>query len=247
MLTDKIALVTGAGAGIGRAVARSLAGAGATVVVTGRSEGPLDTLVEEITAAGGSAWAATLDVTDPAAHANVVAAIEQRHGRLDIAVNNAGVTIPATPTAELTDAQWEFVRGVDLDGVFYGVRSQLPAMLRSGGGAIIAISSIAGKRGLAGMAPYAAAKHAVLGLMETVAWEYGERGIRALSVGPAFIRTGLEDNQPAEVREALPGLHALGRLGEPEEVAAAVTWLADDQASFVTGSYIPVDGGYLAR
>ncbi len=139
------------------------------------------------------------------------------------------------------------VRNVDLDGVFYGVRAQIPAMLRAGGGVIVTISSIAGKRGLFGMAPYAAAKHGVIGLMQTIAWEYGQQGIRALSVGPAYIATGLENNIPVEIRRTLPGMHALGRMGEPREVGDTVAWLSSDQASFLTGSYIPVDGGYLAR
>jgi NAD(P)-dependent dehydrogenase (short-subunit alcohol dehydrogenase family) len=139
------------------------------------------------------------------------------------------------------------VWSVDLDGVLYGVRAQIPAMLRAGGGVIVSTSSIAGERGLWGMLPYSAAKHGVIGMMKTIAWEYGTQGIRALAVGPAYIKTGLEENIPVDVREQLPGMHALGRMGEPREVGDTFAWLSSDQASFLTGSYIPVDGGYLAR
>lgn len=155
--------------------------------------------------------------------------------------------MPPSPVAELSLDTWNKVRSVDLDGVFYGVRAQLPLLVERGGGAVIAISSIAADRGLLGMAPYSVSKHGVNGLIKTVAWEYGSQGVRALSVGPAYIATGLEQNLPPEVRDSLPGLHALGRMGRPEEVGDLVAWLSSEQASFLTGSYIPVDGGYLAR
>lgn len=247
MLDGKVALVTGAGAGIGRAIAAAYADAGATVMVTDIDTGAAEAVAKEITDGGGTAASAHLDTTDPDQHEAVIAQVEERFGRLDIAANNAGVTVPATPTAELPIEQWQKVRNVDLDGVFYGVRAQIPAMLRAGGGVILVTSSIAGERGLYGMAPYAAAKHGVIGLMQTIAWEYGEQGIRALSVGPAYIKTGLEENIPEDIRRQLPGMHALGRMGEPHEVADAFVWLSSDKASFLTGSYIPVDGGYLAR
>ncbi len=247
MLDGKVALVTGAGAGIGRAIAAAYADAGATVMVTDIDTGAAEAVAKEITDGGGTAASAHLDTTEPDQHEAVIAQVEERFGRLDIAANNAGVTVPATPTADLPIEQWQKVRNVDLDGVFYGVRAQIPAMLRAGGGVILVTSSIAGERGLYGMAPYAAAKHGVIGLMQTIAWEYGEQGIRALSVGPAYIKTGLEENIPEDIRRQLPGMHALGRMGEPHEVADAFVWLSSDKASFLTGSYIPVDGGYLAR
>lgn len=247
MLDGKVALVTGAGAGIGRAIAAAYADAGATVMVTDIDTGAAEAVAKEITDGGGTAASAHLDTTEPDQHEAVIAQVEERFGRLDIAANNAGVTVPATPTAELPIEQWQKVRNVDLDGVFYGVRAQIPALLRAGGGVILVTSSIAGERGLYGMAPYAAAKHGVIGLMQTIAWEYGEQGIRALSVGPAYIKTGLEENIPEDIRRQLPGMHALGRMGEPHEVADAFVWLSSDKASFLTGSYIPVDGGYLAR
>lgn len=247
LLAGKTALVTGAGAGIGRCIAEGYAQAGARVLVTDLDLRAAQQVVGRIVDAGGVAVAGPLDVADPAQHLASVELALERFGRLDIACNNAGVAMPATPTAEVSLETWETVRRIDLDGVFYGLRAQLPALVEGGGGVVISISSLGGVRGLPGMAPYAAAKHGVVGLMQTVAWEYGERGIRALSVGPGYIRTGLELNLPVNVRDSLSGRHALGRMGDPAEVADAVVWLSSDKASFLTGSYIPVEGGYLAR
>lgn len=246
-LSGRVSLVTGGAAGIGRAVAHSFARRGATVVVTDLDGDGAELVAQDIRGQGGQAEAHALDVTDPEAHERLVSEIRARLGGLHAACNNAGITIDPVPTADLSVEQWTKVRTVDLDGVFYGVRAQLPAMVDSGGGVVIAISSIAGVRGLEGMAPYAAAKHGVIGLMKTVSWEYGHRGIRALAVGPAYISTGLEDHMPPDRKAALPGLHALGRMGRPEEVGDLVSWLCTDEAGFLTGSYIPVDGGYLAR
>ena len=247
LLEGKVALVTGGAAGLGKAIAESYAREGASVMVTDIDADGAAEVAAAITEGGGTAASAHLDTTDPREHLDVVAQVESTFGRLDIAANNAGITIPATPTADLPLEDWERVRSVDLDGVFYGVRAQIPAMLRTDGGVIVTTSSIAGDRGLWGMLPYAAAKHGVVGMMQTIAWEYGEQGIRALAVGPAYIKTGLEDNIPEDVRKQLPGMHALGRMGEPHEVGDTFAWLSSDRASFLTGSYIPVDGGYLAR
>ncbi|NLF03703.1 MAG: SDR family oxidoreductase [Actinomycetales bacterium] len=247
LLEGKVALVTGGAAGLGRAIAQSYGREGATVVVTDINTDGAAAVAQEIVAAGGKATSAHLDTTDAQAHVDLVARIEAEHGRLDIAANNAGITIPAVRTAELPLEDWQKVRSIDLDGVFYGVRAQIPAMQRAGGGVIVSTSSIAGQRGLWGMLPYSAAKHGVIGMMKTIAWEYGADNIRALAVGPAYIKTGLEDNIPEDVRVQLPGMHALGRMGEPREVGDTFAWLSSDQASFLTGSYIPVDGGYLAR
>lgn len=247
LLEGKVALVTGAAAGIGREIALSYARSGASVMVTDIDEGGAQTVAKQITDAGGVAGAMRLDTTDPQQHVEVVGAIEERFGKLDVAANNAGITVDATPVADLPLDDWHRVRAVDLDGVFYGAHAQIPAMLRAGGGVILVTSSIAGERGLWGMAPYAAAKHGVIGLMQTISWEYGAQNIRALAIGPAYIRTGLEEHIPEEVRNQLPGMHALGRMGEVEEVANTFVWLSSDHASFLTGSYIPVDGGYLAR
>lgn len=247
LLEGKVALVTGGGAGLGKAIAESYAREGATVMVTDINAEAAASVAEAITSSGGTAVSGHLDTTDPQQHLDIVEQMEEKFGRVDIAANNAGITIPAVPTAELPVEDWERVRSVDLDGVFYGLKAQLPAMLRAGGGVIITTSSIAGDRGLWGMLPYSAAKHGVIGMMKTVALEYGTQGIRALAVGPAYIKTGLEENIPEDVRKELPGMHAVGRMGEPREVGDTFAWLSSDQASFITGSYVPVDGGYLAR
>lgn len=247
LLKDKVALVTGAGSGIGRAIAKAYAARGAKVLVTDLNADNAAKVAGEIKSAGGAAESAHLDVTNRDQQLEVVAKAEQMFGKLDIACNNAGITVPAVRVGELSYEQWGKVMRVDLDGVFFGVKAQIPAMLRAGGGTIVTISSIAGKRGLWGMAPYATAKHAVIGLMQTVAWEYGKDRIRTVSVGPAYIKTGLEENIPADIRKQLPGMHALGRMGEVDEVANAVAFLSSDEASFITGSYVAVDGGYLAR
>jgi len=243
----RTALVTGAGRGIGAATAKALAADGVAVLVTDIDADAAAQTAAEVAAAGGTAMHAVLDTTSQEAHARAIETVERVWGGLDIAVNNAGIAAPATPAAELSDQQWRRVLDVDLDGVFYGVRLQIPALLRRGSGTIIALSSLGGVRGLPGMAAYTAAKHGVNGLMQAVALEYGAQGVRALAVGPAYIETGLERNLPPERREGLAALHALNRMGQPEEVASAIAWLASPGASFITGSYIPVDGGYLAR
>ncbi|HAN23735.1 MAG: short-chain dehydrogenase [Microbacterium sp.] len=247
MSVMRTALVTGAGRGIGRACALALAETGVAVLVTDLDGDAADAVRAEIADRGGVALAQALDTTSSEEHARAIDLVSAHWGGLDVAVNNAGITQPATDTADISPAQWRRVLDVNLDGVFYGVRLQLPALLERGGGVIVTISSLGGVRGLVGMSPYAAAKHAINGLMKTVALEYGSRGVRALAVGPAYVATGLERNLPADVQASLPGLHALNRIGQPEEIGAAVAWLASPAASLITGSYIPVDGGYLAR
>src|SRR5690625_1023645 len=237
LLEGKVALVTGGGAGLGKAIAESYAREGAKVMVTDINQESAAAVASAISDNGGTAASALLDTTDPQQHLDVVAQIEEKFGRLDIAANNAGITIPAVPTVDLSIEDWTRVRNVDLDSVFYGLKAQLPAMLRAEGGVIVTTSSIAGERGLWGMLPYSAAKRAVIGMMKTVALESGTQGIRALAVGPAFIKTGLEDFMPEEARKQLPGMHAVGRMGEPHEVGDTFAWLSSDQASFLTGSY----------
>jgi NAD(P)-dependent dehydrogenase (short-subunit alcohol dehydrogenase family) len=247
LLFGKVALVTGAGDGIGREVALDYARNGAQVVVSDINDQTGRQTQETIAKSGGQAVYAHADTRKPEDHRAIIDAALSNYGRLDIACNNAGIGGEPALTADLLDRQWQDVIDINLTGVFYGVRAQINAMLKTGGGSIVNIASILGQTAFESAAPYVAAKHGVVGLTKAVAWEYGTRGIRINAVGPAFIKTQLLDRLPKEFLQTGPGLHALGRFGERHEVAAMVTWLSSDQASFVTGSFYPVDGGYLAK
>jgi NAD(P)-dependent dehydrogenase (short-subunit alcohol dehydrogenase family) len=240
----RTAIVTGAGSGIGAAIARELAASGATVVVADLDAGHARAVAEEI---GGTAFAQACDVTDPAAVERMVAVAVERSGGLHLLVNNAGISGPLEPTGAYPLDGWKRVIDVNLNGVFYGHRYAIPAMEKSGGGAIVNISSILGSVGFAHAAAYTAAKHGVVGLTKVAAMEYSARGIRVNAIGPAFIDTPLLDNLPADAKKGLVAIHPIGRLGRPEEVAALTLFLLSDRASFITGSYHLVDGAYTAQ
>jgi len=247
LLEGKSALVTGAGAGIGRAIAVSYAAEGARVLVSDIDDVAGERTVEMISSAGGTAVFHHADVSSLADNESLVAAVLERWGTLDIACNNAGIAPPSTPLADVSEELWLKILAVDLSSVFYGLRSQIPAMVKSGGGAIVNISSILGQVAFSGVGPYVAAKHGVVGLTKSAALEYAAQGIRAVAVGPAFIKTGLENHLDEQSRLSLDSLHPVGRMGEPKEVAELVSWLSSDRASFVNGGYFPVDGGYLTQ
>ncbi|HET7691615.1 MAG TPA: glucose 1-dehydrogenase [Gemmatimonadota bacterium] len=246
--TDRVALVTGAGSGIGRAIALGLAADGARVVVSDLDEGGGAETVAQIEKSGGSATFVRADVSKAQECEALVGSAVEELGALHVAVNNAGIGGPSAPTGEYPIDGWDRVLAINLSGVFYGMRYQIPAMLDSGGGSVVNIASILGQVGFANAPAYVAAKHGVVGLTRSAAIEYAARGIRVNAVGPAFINTPLiEKDMTPEGRAALVSKHPVGRLGEPEEVAELVVWLSSDKASFVTGSYYAVDGGYLAQ
>jgi NAD(P)-dependent dehydrogenase (short-subunit alcohol dehydrogenase family) len=247
-LNDQVAIVTGAGSGIGRAIALTYAAAGARVVLSDVSEQDGAATVATIKERRGEAIFVFADVAKPADCEALVARARAAYGALHIACNNAGIGGPSKPVGEYPIDGWDKVIGVNLSGVFYGMRYQIPAILEAGGGAIVNIASILGQVGFRNAAAYVAAKHGVIGLTQNAALEYGPRKLRVNAVGPGFIKTPLLDkNLTPEAMASLAGMHPVGRLGEADEVAELVLWLSSDKASFVTGSYYPIDGGYLAQ
>jgi NAD(P)-dependent dehydrogenase (short-subunit alcohol dehydrogenase family) len=249
MLKGKVALVTGASSGIGRATALTFAREGARVIVSDVDVHQGEATAQMVQAQGGEAQFVQADVANPADAVALVKAAIDRYDRLDIACNNAGIGGPVAKTADYPLDGWEKVLNINLSGVFFGMRAQLAAMLKNGGGSIINLASVLGSVGGPRSPAYTAAKHGVIGLSQTAAWEYGTQGIRVNAVGPGFIHTPMVHNLEADptINAALIAAHALGRLGRPEEVAELITWLASDKASFATGGFYPVDGGYLAH
>jgi NAD(P)-dependent dehydrogenase (short-subunit alcohol dehydrogenase family) len=249
----KVAVVTGAALGIGKACALMLAREGATVAVTDMLDAERELVVAEITRAGGVAKGWHLDVTNEEEVKNVFADIDKTFGAVTVLVNNAGIGGAGKPTHELTSEEWDRVQNVNVKGVFFCTKYAIPQMLRAGTGSIIHMSSIYGLVGAADAPPYHASKGAVTLMAKTDAMFYAAQNIRVNSVHPGFIWTPLVEKfvnsmpDPEAMKKGLAALHPIGRIGEADDVAYGVVYLASDEAKFVTGSELVIDGGYTAR
>lgn len=241
-------LVTGAAGGIGAATARIAAERGGRVILTDVDDACAVT-AQAIRDGGGIAAYHHLDVTDAAAVAALITEIVAEYGRLDAAVNNAGIDHPLAPLADVPDEQWRRVQDVNLKGVWHCMREEIPPMRAQGGGAIVNVASVAGLVGAGHFGAYGASKHGVVGLTRSAAADYARYGVRVNCVCPGVIRTEMFqrtlDRHP-DIEQRLARSHPAGRLGQPEEVAEAILWLCSDAASFVHGHALAVDGGYTA-
>jgi len=245
-LQDKVALITGASSGIGRTTALLFAAEGAKVVVGARRASELDRLVSEIHAAGGQAVALAGDVRSEGYAKALVDLAVERFGRLDVAFNNAGTLGEGGPSTEVSEAGWTDTLAINLTGAFLGAKHQIAQMTKNGGGSVVFTSTFVGHTfAFPGMAAYAASKSGLIGLTQALAAEYGPQGVRVNAVLPGAVDTDMfrEKNDTPEAQSFVTNLHALKRVGKPEELARAVLYLASDDSSFVTGTASLVDGG----
>jgi NAD(P)-dependent dehydrogenase (short-subunit alcohol dehydrogenase family) len=242
--TGKVAFVTGAASGIGRATAIAFAAEGARVAILDRAQDALDDTADAIRVLGGEVLTSTCDVSQPEQIEAAVRQVVEVFGQLDIAFNNAGVENKAAPVAEIDLAEWDRILGINLRGTFVCMKHELAQMVRQGSGVIVNTSSGAGVRGVAGGAAYAASKHAIIGLTKSAALDYAKANIRVNAVLPGNIETPMMDRFTGGDIQKAVDLEPVGRLGKPEEIADAVLWMSADLGAFVTGAAISVDGGW---
>ena len=245
--TNKVAYVTGAASGIGAEVAQELGAEGASVAVVDLNLEAAEAVAKKITSSGGKALALQADVGKPEDIARTVSDTVQEFGGLHLAFNNAGIGGPQGPIEDIDLDEYHKLMDINLHSVLYGLKYQIPEMLKSGGGSIVNTSSILGLVGTDLAVPYVMAKHGIAGLTKAAAIAYSSQGIRVNSVHPGYIETPLLENLPEGAKEQLVSLHPIGRLGTVEEVAKVVLFLLSDGASFVTGSQYTVDGAYTAQ
>ena len=249
-LAGKIALITGGGGGIGRATALAFAAEGAKVAVADVNPATASAVAEEVSASGGEAIGIAVDVSRDDQVTDMIDQVVRRFGRLDIAFNNAAIDIEHEPLAMCTEEMFDSLMSVNVKGVWLCMRREIEQMLKQGGGVIVNTSSIGGIGGAPRQPIYGATKHAVLGLTKAAALEYGRKGIRVNAVCPGVIRTPMMDRaleREPRRREQMAKIHPIGRIGEAAEIARAVVFLSSDDASFVLGEALMVDGGYTAR
>ncbi|HZK06536.1 MAG TPA: glucose 1-dehydrogenase [Actinomycetaceae bacterium] len=243
---NRVGLVTGGGSGLGEAISKQLADHGCKVVVSDINLEGAERVVREIEEAGGTAVAFKADSSSKEDNEAMVKFAVDTYGKLNFAVNNAGIGGPAAPAGETDLEAWDKVIGINLNGVLYGMRYQIPEMLKAGAGesSIVNMASIHGTVAALGNGAYTAAKHGVVGITKNAAAEYGPEALRINAVGPGYIETPLLENLPKEAYDALAAKHPLGRLGTSDEVANLVIFLLSEAASFITGAYYLIDGGY---
>ncbi|MCD2529699.1 SDR family NAD(P)-dependent oxidoreductase [Providencia huaxiensis] len=243
-----VALVTGASTGVGFTIAQKLYSLGAITVITGRNEVALQQAAKEIDPTGQRVYAIKMDVANAQDFKTTVEKIEQQYGVLHYLVNNAGITGPHGVNIEDYPLEaWHEVIETDITGTFHGMKYSIPAILRSGGGAIVNLSACNGVTGIAGIAPYTAAKHAVLGLTRSAALENAQKGIRINAVGPGYVETPNISVLPQETQQWMASTHPMGRMATRQEIANVVAFLLSEESSFITGAFIPIDGGYTAQ